>query len=213
MARRNRIAIVDDHPMVRRGLAETFDEADDFEVIGEGASAADAVAIARDKKPNVVLLDITMPGGGVEAARDIAKFCPDVCVIAFTIREELAVVQSALRAGARGYILKGTDGEELLSNVRRIIDGQSYVSPELAARLIAGDLGAPAPPPASERIAALSEREGQIFRLMGEGLTNQEIAERLGLRENTVKHYITPMMQKLGVRNRTEAALLARGAK
>lgn len=213
MPKRLKVAIIDDHPVVRRGLAETFDEAPDFEVIAQGATATDAIDIVREKRPDIVLLDISMPGGGVEAAREICKLRPEIAVIAFTMREELATVKAFLQAGARGYILKGADSQYLIESVRRIHGGQSFVSPELAARLLAGlgqdTEGIPAVA-RSPQLGALTEREGQIFKLIGEGLTNLEIADRLGLRENTVKHYITPLMQKLGVRNRTEAALLAR---
>ena len=128
-----------------------------------------------------------------------------------SIRDELATVRAAFRAGAVGYISKGISGAELVTTARRILSGERYVSPELAARLLAEEPASEARPSASVALRpALTKREREIFDLLGEGLSNQEIADRMGLSENTVKHYMTPLLHKLGVRNRTEAALLAK---
>ena len=212
MSKRYKVAVVDDHPIFRRGVAETFDEAEDFEVIAEGASAKDATAIARDKRADVYLLDVSMPGDGIQATRDILRLRPESIIVLLTIREELAVVQAGLAAGARGYILKGIDGNDLLAAVRKATAGQGYVTPELAAKLLM-DLNHRAAPAAVQDHSILTDREKQIVALLQAGHSNREIAEKLGLRENTIKHYMTPLLQKLGVRNRTEAALLARDAK
>ena len=216
MAKKSRVLVIDDHPVVRRGIATTFNEEADFTVIGEGASAADAIRLTNDLKPDLVLLDVTMPGGGIEAAMEIAEKAPATSILMLSIREDLATVRAALRAGAHGYISKGVDGQELVAAARRILAGERYVSPELAARTIAeeistGGVRREGGPDVTLR-AALTQRERQIFDLLGEGLTNQQIAERIGLSENTVKHYMTPLLHKLGVRNRTEAALLARSS-
>lgn len=217
MSRKIRLAVVDDHPVVRRGVIETFSEEGDFELVGEGGSADDAVRIARQASPDLMLLDVSMPGGGVEAVTAIRAERPDLRIAMLSIREDLATVRAALKAGAKGFISKGIDSNELVVCARKILGGGDYVSPELAARLLSLDAGAgevdrtvqraPLPPTR----AHLTLREEQIFRLLGEGLSNSEIAQRIGLTENTVKHYITPLLHKLGVRNRTEAALLARG--
>jgi len=212
MAKHIRFAVIDDHPVVRRGLAVTLAEEADFEVVAEGATADDAVKAVREKRPDVVLLDVTMPGGGLAAAREISKLRPDTKVIMLTIREDQDTVRAALKAGARGYITKGVDAFDLIASVRKVLTGESYVSPELAARLFAEEDAAGTPRSAAtggSTIDLLTEREQQILRLVGKGLSNQEIAGKLGLRENTVKHYVTPLLRKLGVRNRTEAALLA----
>ena len=212
MTHRSRVIVVDDHPVVRRGIVATFAEEPDFEVVGEGASAADAMSLAREKRPDLAILDVTMPGGGVEAAEAIVKAQPEISIVMLSIREELATVRAALRAGAHGYISKGVSGTDLVNSARRILTGERFVSPELAARLISDD-SVGADNSRSERVrlrASLTQRERQIFELLGEGLSNLEIAERVGLTENTVKHYMTPLLHKLGVRNRTEAALLAR---
>lgn len=200
--------------MVRRGIAATFAEEMDFQVIGEGASAADAIKLVTDCRPDLVVLDVTMPGGGIEAAAEIARCRPSTSVLMLSIREDLATVRTALRAGAHGYISKGVAGHDLVAAARRILAGERYVSPELAARLIAEDVPAPANDQPSNMTlrSSLTQRERQIFELLGEGLSNQEIADRVGLSENTVKHYMTPLMHKLGVRNRTEAALAAQRA-
>jgi two-component system, NarL family, nitrate/nitrite response regulator NarL len=212
MAKKIRIALIDDHPFVRRGVAQTLMEESDFDVVAEGASAEEAVKIAREKKPDVMLLDITLPGGGVEAARDISRLRTDTKVIMLTVREDQATVRGALSAGARGYILKGIEGPDFVAAVRKILAGEDYVSPALAARLLAEVAPLSSPSGGSGRGGpkSLTEREAEILALIGEGRSNSEIADQLGLTENTIKHYITPLLQKLGVRNRTEAAILAR---
>lgn len=204
--------MVDDHPVVRRGVSETFAEQQDFTVVGEGASAADAVRLAGSVAPDVILLDVTMPGGGVEAAREIRQRHPAVKILMLSIREDLATVRAALKAGARGYVSKGVGGDDLVASVRKVMAGERLVSPELAARLIEDEqkpLTHIGSGPGTAGGTILTSREQQIFDLLREGLSNQEIADRIGLSENTVKHYMTPLLHKLGVRNRTEAALLA----
>jgi two-component system, NarL family, nitrate/nitrite response regulator NarL len=212
LAKKIRIAIVDDHPMLRRGVSETLSEAEDIELVGIGQSAHDAIRLAGEQAPDLILLDIALPGGGIEAAREIAKSFPEIKVAMLTFREDQATVKAALRAGARGYLVKGVDGPELVDTVRKIHSGQSYVTPTLAAQLLSDTEQADAARPASTspQVARLTQREQQIVALLGDGLSNQEIAERLNLTENTIKHYMTPILQKLGVRNRTEAALIAR---
>ncbi|WP_291842913.1 response regulator transcription factor [Bradyrhizobium sp.] len=213
MAKKIRIALIDDHPLVRRGVAETLMEESDFDVVAEGTSAEEAVKIAREKKPDVMLLDITLPGGGVEAARDISRLRTDTKVIMLTVREDQATVRGALgaSAGARGYILKGIEGPDFVAAVRKILAGEDYVSPALAARSLAEVAPLSSPSGGSGRGGpkSLTELESEILALIGEGRSNSEIADQLGLTENTIEHYITPLLQKLGVRNRTEAAILA----
>jgi two-component system, NarL family, nitrate/nitrite response regulator NarL len=214
MVQKIKLAVVDDHPVVRRGVCDTFRDEPDFEVVAEGANALDAVTIAEHVRPDLMLLDVSMPGGGVEAMHKIREFRPDLRVAMLSVREDLATVRAALQAGARGYISKGIDGNELVDSVRKMMAGACFVSPELAARLLVLEPASVEPAtgnPQTPRRANLTEREDQIFRLLGEGLNNQEISQRLGLSENTVKHYITPLLHKLGVRNRTEAALVANG--
>lgn len=211
MAIKKRLIVVDDHPLVRRGVRDTINEEADLEVVGEGASADDAVRLAGEVRPDLILLDVTMPGDGVKAAERIHSSWPDMKVAMLTVRDDIGTVGAALRAGARGYISKGTAGPDFIDTLRRILRGEHYVDPDLAARLLAD--GRSVEPskvrPGSESVP-LTEREEQIFALIGRGRNNTEIAEALGLSENTIKHYITPLLTKLGVRNRVEAALLAR---
>jgi two-component system nitrate/nitrite response regulator NarL len=151
-----------------------------------------------------------MPGGSIEAARQISVSCPVVKIVMLTVSEHDDDVLSALQVGARGYILKGIGGDELISIVRSVKRGESYVSPDLAARLLvearSGNSHGAAPDP----IDGLTAREEQILKLVSRGLSNKEIGRDLDLQEKTVKHYMTNILQKLQVRNRVEAALLAR---
>ena len=211
MDRKRRLIVVDDHPLVRRGVRDTINEESDLEVVGEGACADDAVRLAGEVKPDLILLDVTMPGDGVKAAERICLSWPDVKVAMLTVRDDIGTVGAALRAGAKGYISKGTAGPDFIDTLRRILRGENYVDPDLAARLLAvGRSVEPSKSRSEPENAPLTEREEQIFSLIGRGFSNTEIAEALALSENTIKHYITPLLTKLGVRNRVEAALLAR---
>ena len=209
MPEKIRIVLVDDHPLFREGVAATLASEPDLEVVGQGVSAGDAVRLVKDLLPDIVLLDISMPGSGIEAARQIAVSCPVVKIVMLTVSEHDDNVTAALQAGARGYILKGVGGEELVGIVKAVDRGESYVSPDLAARLLidmqsGGKGDAPADP-----VSTLTMREEQILRLVSRGLSNKEVGRDLDLQEKTVKHYMTNILQKLQVRNRVEAALLA----
>jgi two-component system, NarL family, nitrate/nitrite response regulator NarL len=209
MAETIRIAVVDDHPMLRAGVVRTLADESDFEVVSEGGSAAEAVEIAQQFLPDVMLLDMNMPGSGHIAIERIAACCPAVKVIMLTVQEDYESVTMALKLGARGYVLKGVGGLELVTIVRAVHDGGSYVSPSLAAKLLSDfnrSRGREAPDEAGRD--SLTAREEQILRLIGEGLSNKEIGNKLDLKEKTVKHYVTNILQKLQLRNRVEAAVL-----
>lgn len=202
--------------MVRRGVATTFDDESDFNVVAQGASAQEAIDIVRQYKPDLVVLDVSIPGGGLEAANALLKDNPETALLMLSVSEDLGTVKAALRAGARAFVSKATGGIELVRAARQVLAGERYVSSELAARLLSLDElanGAARSDINSGRLATLSTREQQILDLLGEGLSNSDIASRLELTENTIKHYITSLLQKLGVRNRTEAALLTQKAK
>jgi DNA-binding NarL/FixJ family response regulator len=208
MGGRLRVAIVDDHPLFREGVVHTLRGARVLDVVGEGATAEDAIRIAKEELPDILLLDVSMPGGGIEAARSIARTCPVVKVIMLTVSELEDDVAQALEAGVKGYVLKGTSGSDLLRTLYAVSRGESYVTPELAARLLTHAIRQePAAPP---RLPELTEREGQILAHVAKGLTNKEIARGLSLSEKTVKHHMTNVMQKLQVRNRVEAAMMYR---
>jgi len=207
MTERIRVAVVDDHPIFREGVAFTIRSSQAFEIVAEGSSADDAIRIAKDLLPDVILLDVSMPGGGIEAARVISAACPVVKVIMLTVSEQEEDVTQALEAGANGYILKGTSGTDLLTTLQSVSRGESYVSPGLAARLLAVSMRNVRQQTRPAEQVDLTKREEQILELVARGLTNKEIANTLNISEKTVKHYMTNVMQKLQVRNRVEAVL------
>jgi two-component system, NarL family, nitrate/nitrite response regulator NarL len=207
---RIRIAIVDDHPLFREGVAATLRNNPALELVGQGASAEQAIQIAQDLLPDILLLDISLPGNGIEATREIARLCPYIKVIMLTASENEDHVSSALEAGARGYILKGIGAEELMRTIQSIYQGESYVTPQLAARLLSVMKSPPAHASSQDTLPALTKREEEILDGVAQGKTNKEIARALDISEKTVKHYMTNIMHKLQVRNRVEAALVVK---
>ena len=205
-----RVLVVDDHALFRRGVIQTIDEEPDMSVIGEAETAAAATERARDLLPDVVLLDIKLPdGSGLSVATTLQRECPYSKIVVLTVVEDDDAVLRALKEGAHGYVLKGVSAEELVQVIRSVYGGGTYVTPSMAGRLLA-ELTAPsANRTASGLIGELTEREGAILDLVAQGKTNKEIAAELFLSEKTVKHYMTNVLQKLQVRNRVEAALLA----
>jgi DNA-binding NarL/FixJ family response regulator len=205
------IAIVDDHPLFREGVAHSLSKHPDLNVVAQGESADEAVAIAGQHLPDVMLLDLSLPGGGVNALRKIAALSPVVKVIMLTVSQDEEDVTAALRSGARGYVLKGVAARELAEIVRSVAAGDVYVTPHLAATLLF-DLTSPSGPKSGgpRLLDELTERERQILEGVANGDSNKEIAFHLQLSEKTVKHHMTNILQKLQVRNRVEAALLAR---
>ena len=206
-----RIAIVDDHPLFREGVARSLREIGGFEIIGEGATAADAEMLAQARQPDIMLLDISMPGGGLTAAANILTRHPDQKIVMLTVSEANADLVSALKTGVQGYILKGVGASSLADILNGVVAGEKYVSPMLSAQLL-NDLIGPEKRQA-DLLAGLSDREAGILSLVAEGLSNKEVAKRLALQEKTVKHHMTRVFTKLQVRNRTEAALLMHQAK
>jgi two-component system, NarL family, nitrate/nitrite response regulator NarL len=173
-----RIVVVDDHPMFREAAVQMLAHADGIEVVGEGATAADALKVAKELLPDVILLDVRLPGSGVEAAARIDCVCPDVRTIMLTASENEQDVTSALQAGARGYILKDSSGSEVVETVRAIYRGDTYVAPHLAARLLIKK---------SKQIEIvvndnlhhlITSREEEIFALVSVGMSNKEVARR-----------------------------------
>jgi DNA-binding NarL/FixJ family response regulator len=204
------IAIVDDHPLFREGVAHTLAAYPDIEVVGEGESAADALRIASERIPDVMLLDVSMPGGGVNAVRGIAAAFPVIKLVMLTVSENEDDVTAALRAGARAYVLKGVAARELVRIIRAVAAGEVYVTPSLASSLLFDLTGGKSGAQATSPLEVLTERERQILEGVAAGDSNKEIAAQLSLSEKTVKHHMTNILQKLQVRNRVEAALLAR---
>jgi DNA-binding NarL/FixJ family response regulator len=198
-----RLLIVDDHPMVRRGLEELFAAEPDIEVTATVADAAAAIDQVTKNQPDVVLMDISMPGmGGIEAVRHVLQKSPDSRVVMLTSFAEHEKVMESLDNGAVGYLLKDADGDELVRGVRAAAAGESPLSPK-AARAVISDRRERRP------IEGLTTRELEVLRLVGRGLANKQVAWRLGISEKTVKAHLTNVFQRISVTDRTQAALWA----
>ncbi len=205
-----RIVIADDHPLFREGVVRTLDEDGGLSVIGEAGDADGAVRLAAEGAPDILLLDLSMPGGGISALTRVMALPAPPKVVILTVSEDDENVLAALKAGAVGYILKGVGSRELVGIVKDIGSGQSYLSPALAVKLL-HQMQNPSPPARrDDPLSDLSKREEDILRLVAKGLSNRAVGEALDLQEKTVKHYMTSILQKLHVRNRVEAVLLAR---
>jgi DNA-binding NarL/FixJ family response regulator len=179
--------------------------------VGDGASAEEALRFATKNRPDVLLLDVSMPGGGIEAARAVHSACPMVKTVMLTVSEREDDVSEAMAAGVRGYVLKGVGGTELARIVRSVAAGETYVSPTLAARTLVSMQQRWTLAQASKpHDADLTKREEQILNQASLGQTNKEIARHLQLSEKTIKHYMTNVLQKLQARNRVEAIIEAR---
>lgn len=198
-----RVGIADDHPMFRAGVVSSLGEEDDIDIVAEAGDADEALRLARTELPDVMILDIAMPGGGLIAAREIATACPATRIVMLTVSEDEDDLLAAVKAGASGYVLKGAGAGELAAVIRSVNAGEVYVAPALAWGMLR-ELQAPRTSPYDE----LTEREREVLELVAEGLSNSEVGERLGLAEKTIKHYMTNILGKLQVRSRVEAALL-----
>jgi DNA-binding NarL/FixJ family response regulator len=205
MTRAIRIVIVDDHPLLLDGLVATLSADEDIDVVGTAGDAASAVRAARDHQPDIVLLDVAMPGGGIEAARQIGPASPATRVVMLTSSENEDDLLAAMEAGAKGYVLKGVAGRELRVILKAVHGGEVYVAPGLAFAMIQGLTR----PRQHDPLAELTTREREVLELVAGGLSNAEIGGRLGLAEKTVKHYMTAILGKLDVGSRVEAALVA----
>jgi len=212
-----RVIVVDDHPLFREGVALALANSPGLSVVGEGGSAGEAIDLVGRLKPDVVLLDLSMPGGGLNALSAIVERWPEARALVLTASESDDDVLAALRAGARGYVLKGVGASTLAEIVRGIAAGESYVSPALAARILVEMQSVVARPAetseAVDPLSTLTEREEQILRMVADGNSNKEVGRLLALQEKTIKHHMTRILQKLHVRNRTEAAMLLSAAR
>jgi DNA-binding NarL/FixJ family response regulator len=200
-----RILVVDDHPLFLDGLVATLSADDGLEIVGTAIDAASAVQAAGELQPDLALLDVAMPGGGIEAARRIGPTSPATRVVMLTSSENEDDLLAAMEAGAKGYILKGVAGRELRTILKSVYRGEVYVAPGLAYAMIKGLTR----PRVEDPLAELTTREREVLELVAAGMSNAEIGGRLGLAEKTVKHYMTAILGKLDVGSRVEAALLA----
>ncbi|MEU4067005.1 response regulator transcription factor [Streptomyces wedmorensis] len=206
-----RVFLVDDHEVVRRGLRDLIDDEPDMEVVGEASTADQALARGPALRPDVAVLDVRLPDGdGIAVCRELRTRMPGIACLMLTSFDDEDALLDAIMAGAAGYVLKQIKGADLVSAVRTVATGQSMLDPATTARLMRS-LRTPeaAGPPEDERLAALSERERSVLELIGEGLTNRQIAERLYLSEKTVKNHISRLLAKLGVERRVQAAVIA----
>ncbi len=208
-----RLLIVDDQRLMREGLRTLLELEHGFEVVGEVSEGAAALEIYATLQPDVVLMDIRMPGlDGVETTRRLKQKWPEARVIILTTFDDDANVFEGVRAGAAGYLLKDLSGQELANAVRTVFNGGALIEPTVARRVLAefARLSPPARAPDAGLPEALSERELEVLRLLSSGLSNREIGDKLGLAEGTVKNYVTSLLQKIGARDRTQAALRGR---
>jgi len=213
MANKIRILLVDDQRLMREGLRTLLELEPDLQVAGEAGDGQAALDAYATLEPDVVLMDIRMPGmDGVEATRRLREQWPAARVIILTTFDDDASVFEGLRAGALGYLLKDVSGHELAEAVRTVAGGGALIEPSVARRVLAefARLAPPARPAEAGLAEPFSEREREIVRLLAAGLSNREIGDRLCLAEGTVKNYVTTILQKLGARDRTQAALRAR---
>jgi two-component system nitrate/nitrite response regulator NarL len=201
-----RVLVVDDHPLFRQGVLFTLGRNPDIDVVGEGENGRQAVEMAQRLHPDVLLLDITMPDSdGLQAAAEVSRLVPETHIVMLTASEEGDDLMAALKAGARGYVVKGAGAGEIVVAVLAASRGEAYITPRMAGNLLREMTHKPSNDPLSE----LTERELQVLQLVARGLSNKEVGLELNLAEKTVKHYLTSVLQKLHVRSRVEAALLA----
>ncbi|KQV40019.1 MULTISPECIES: response regulator transcription factor [unclassified Rhizobium] len=206
-----RIAIVDDHPIFREGVASCLSEIGGFDLVGEGNCRVDAELLAERAKPDVMLLDISMPGGGPDAVASIMERRPSQKIVMLTVSESNGDVAAALKSGAKGYVLKGVGSRTLADVLKLVHAGEMYLSPVLSARMVSNMLHRQEDDP-RPRLDTLSGREQEVLRLVANGLSNKCIGRELDLHEKTVKHHMTRIFSKLKVKNRTEAAMALRDA-
>ena len=207
-----RILVADDHPLYRRGLAALLNAQQDWEVVAEEADGLGAVTAARSHSPDVVVIDLNMPGlDGIEATRRIVADMPEVGVLVLTMYDDDGSVFAAMRAGARGYLLKGADQEDIVRAVSGVVGGEAIFGPTVARRII--DFFAdPRPRPTQSVFPELTAREHEVLDLIAAGRSNADVAETLVLSPKTVRNHVSAIFAKLQVAGRSEAIVRAREA-
>jgi len=199
-----RVLIVDDHTLLRHGLRLILNHAEDLTVVGEASDGEEAIGLARELKPDVILMDVNMPGlGGIEATRRIRTAQPEIHILMLTISKQDEDLIGAIKAGAKGYLLKNAESAEVVESIRRVMAGEAILPPQMMTRVFA-ELADPAP-----TARDLTGRETEILQLVARGLGNKEIGAELHISENTVKAHVRHILEKLNLSNRAEAAAFA----
>ncbi|KUL50902.1 MULTISPECIES: response regulator [Streptomyces] len=205
-----RVFLLDDHEVVRRGVHDLLDDEPDITVVGEAATVEQALVRVPALRPRVAVLDVRLPDGdGVTVCRELRSRMPELSCLMLTSFDDEEALLDSIMAGASGYVLKQIQGSDLVSAVRTVAAGQSLLDPSATARLMARLRQAEEPEPEPDALPGLTEREREILALIGEGLTNRQIGQRLYLAEKTVKNHISRLLAKLGVERRIQAAVIA----
>jgi two-component system nitrate/nitrite response regulator NarL len=199
------VIVADDHPLFLEGVVAALEATDGIHVLAHTGDGREAIRLAHEHLPDLVLLDVNMPGGGLNAAREIAAASPATKIVMLTVSEDEDDILAAMKAGASGYVLKGIASRDLVKVLRSVAAGDVYIAPSLAF----GMLRELSRPRADSPVNTLSTREREVLELVADGLSNAEIGARLSLAEKTIKHYMTNVLAKLQVNSRVEAALLA----
>jgi DNA-binding NarL/FixJ family response regulator len=211
-ARSTRVLVADDHALFRYGLKAMLTNAEGFDVVDEAATGEEVVEKVAQAQPDIIIMDIQMPGmNGIEATRRVLESNPSIGVVVVTMFEDDDSVIAAMRAGARGYILKGADAEEVLKVVSAVAEGEAHFGPEIARRLM-GFFSAPKPTAPSEAFPELTAREAEVLDLIAQGRNNAKIARRLYISEKTVRNHVSSIFLKLQVADRAQAIVRAREA-
>ena len=204
-----RVFLVDDHEIVRRGIADLLNAEPDIDVVGEASTAAQAIGRLAATVPDVAVLDVRLPdGNGIDVCRDIRSQHPEVRCLILTGYDDDEAINAAVLAGASGYVLKDVRGSGLIEAIRTVAAGRSLIAPALSRRVVEKIETESAEDP---RLGSLSLRESQILALIADGLTNRQIGVELGLAEKTIKNYVSGLLSKLGLQRRTQAAILRLG--
>jgi DNA-binding NarL/FixJ family response regulator len=202
-----KVFLLDDHEIVRRGLRELLEAESDIELVGESASAEEAKRRIPALRPDVAVLDGRLPdGSGIDVCREVRSRFPEIRALILTSFDDEDALFAAIMAGASGYVLKDVHGDDLVDAIRRVAAGQSLLDPAVTERVLERvRTGSPT----DRRVAGLSDQERKVLALIGEGLTNRQIAEQMFLSEKTVKNYVSSLLSKLGMERRTQAAVFA----
>lgn len=204
-----RIMVIDDHALFRRGVRALLEAEPNFEVVGDAGDPGEGVKLAAAARPDVILLDLHMPGiNGMEAIPALREAAPEARIVMLTVSEDAEDLMACLRAGASGYLLKNIDGDFLVDSIRRAARGESAMSAQMTSKLVR-ELHAVAVGKADARKAPLSPREQEILRLVATGSSNKEVARALGVAESTVKIHVQHILRKLGLSSRVQAAVYA----